>query len=152
MIALLLLLKIVHIGAAAIWIGGSLTAPSDIQRTLGLGPPHTGALMPRLRKISSIMNQSALATFLTGVALMAVIGFAQTPHRIWLSIVLTLLAVAAGRWMIRPVLGEIGQALKNPPVPPEEIARIMIRFRMVNGVEHALRAAVLVLMVYPFRF
>ena len=149
---LLIVLKIVHIGAASIWIGGSLTAPSDIQRTLGLGPPHTGALMPRLRRISEIMNQSALATFVTGVALMAVLGFAQTPHRIWLSIFLTLAAVAAGRWLIRPVLGEIAVALKNPPVPPEQIARIMVRFRMVNGVEHALRAAVLVLMVYPFTF
>jgi uncharacterized membrane protein len=148
---LLLTLKVLHIAAASVWMGGSLAAPGDIRHTLLQGPPQSTTLMTRLRRISRIMNQSALLTFVSGVALMGVIGFASTPHRIWLSVFLTLAAVAAGRWLIRPVLREIAQAI-SAPVAPAPLQRIMLRFHLVNGVEHALRLAVLVLMVFPFSF
>lgn len=150
---LLFVLKILHIAAASIWIGGGLNAPRDIRRTLALGPPHVGELMPRLRAIAQLMNASALATLVSGVALvLAAGGFARVPHRIHLSLALTLLAFAAGRWLIRPVLGEIARAIKRAPVDAATVDRIMLRFRLVNGVEHALRLAVLVMMVYPFAF
>ena len=153
MITLILLLKIVHIAAASIWIGGGLNAPRDIRRTLPLGPPHVGELMPRLRAIAQLMNVSAGATLLSGLALvLAVGGFGRVPHRIHVGLLLTLIAFAAGRWLIRPVLGEIAQAIKTAPVTPEKLEHIMVRFRLVNGVEHALRLAVLILMVYPFTF
>jgi len=148
-----LLLKILHIAAASIWMGGGLNAPRDIRRTLPLGQPHVSELMPRLRAIAQLMNVSALATLASGLALVfAVGGFARVPHRIHLGLALTLLAFAAGRYLIRPVLGEIARAIKAPPVEPAKIDHIMVRFRMVNGVEHALRLAVLILMVYPFSF
>lgn len=146
-------LKILHIAAASIWIGGGLNAPRDIRRTLTLGPPHPAELMPRLRAIAGLMNASALATLVTGLALVfAAGGFARVPHRIHVSLALTLLAFAAGRWLIRPVLGEIAHAIKTAPVDSTTVDRIMVRFRLVNGVEHALRLAVLVMMVYPFTF
>jgi hypothetical protein len=147
-----LILKVLHLTAAAVWIGGSLTAPSDIRRSLLAGPPHTAHLMPRLRAISKLMNLSALATFVTGLALVfAAGGFDRVPHRIHLGIFLTLAAVAAGRWLIRPVLKGIAACI-GAPVPPAEVDRLMVRFWAVNGVEHALRLAVLILMVYPFSF
>jgi uncharacterized membrane protein len=147
-----LILKVLHLVAAAVWIGGSLTAPSDIRRCLLAGPPHTAQLMPRLRAISKLMNMSALFTFITGVALVfAAGGFDRVPHRIHVGIFLTLAAVVAGRWLIRPVLKRIA-AVIGAPVPPVEVDRIMVQFWAVNGVEHALRLAVLVLMVYPFAF
>jgi hypothetical protein len=150
---LVFLLKILHIAAASIWIGGGLNAPRDIRRTLPLGQPHVGELMPRLRAIAQLMNVSALATLFSGLALVvAVGGFARVPHRIHLGLALTLLTFVAGRYLIRPVLGEIAQAIKATPVEPAKVERIMVRFRMVNGIEHALRLAVLILMVYPFTF
>jgi uncharacterized membrane protein len=152
MIALLFALKIAHVAAASVWMGGSLTVPRDIRRTLALGQPHAGELMPRLRGVASIMNWSALATLLSGVALVLVVGgFALVPHRIHAGLLLTLLAVAAGRWMIRPVIGEIAQATRAP-VGPAELDRLMLRFYLGYGAEHALRLAVLVLMIYPFQF
>lgn len=149
---LLFLLKIVHVAAASVWIGGGLTAPRDIRRTLTLGPPHVDELMPRLRTIAKIMNHSALLTLLSGIAIVfAVGGFAHVPHRIHVGLLLTLLAVAAGRWIIRPAIGEIARATKSP-VDRGQIDRIMVRFQLGNGIEHALRLAVLVLMIYPFTF
>ena len=153
MIILLFVLKIVHIAAASVWIGGSLNAPRDIRRTLPLGQPYVGELMPRLGAIARLMNQSALVTLVSGIAIVfAVGGFGRVPHRIHLGLGLTLLAIVAGRYLIRPVLGEIARAIKTPPVTPEAVEHIMFRFRLVNGIEHALRLAVLVLMVYPFEF
>jgi hypothetical protein len=152
-VTLLFLLKIIHIAAASVWIGGGLNAPRDIRRTLPLGQPHLGELLPRLRAIAQLMNVSALVTLLSGIAIVfAVGGFARVPHRIHVGLGLTLLAFVAGRYLIRPVLGEIARAIAAPPVAPEKVAHIMARFRLVNGVEHALRLAVLVLMVYPFSF
>jgi hypothetical protein len=135
-----------------VWIGGGVTAPRDVRRTLLLGQPHLGELMPRLRAIAKLMNVSALLTVVTGLGMIfAVGGFARVPHRIHLGLLLTLLAVAAGRWLIRPALGELA-AVHKRTVTAEEADRIVAKFWLVNGVEHALRLAVLVLMVYPFSF
>jgi hypothetical protein len=153
MITILFLLKIFHIAAASIWIGGGLNAPRDIRRTLPLGQPYVSELMPRLRAIAQLMNVSALATLLSGIAIVfAVGGFGRVPHRIHVGLALTLLAFVAGRYLIRPVLGEIAQAIKASPVAQDKVDHIMVRFRLVNNVEHGLRLAVLVLMVYPFTF
>jgi uncharacterized membrane protein len=153
-IPLVFTLKVLHIAVSAVWIGGGLTAPRDIRRTLVLGQPHTGELMLRLRAISRLMNGSALLTVLTGLALVfAVGGFTRIPHRIHVGILLTVLAFVAGRWLIRPVLGQIAAAIKGPePVSEETARRIVGKFWLVNGVEHGLRLGVLVVMVYPFTF
>ncbi len=149
---LLFLLKIIHVAAASVWIGGGLSAAPDIRRTLPLGPPHAGELMARLRATASLMNRSALVTVLSGVVLVLVVGgFARVPHRIHVGLLLTMLAIVVGRWMIRPVIGEIARVSKGA-VAAVEIDRIVGRFRVAVGVEHVLRLAVLILMVYPFSF
>jgi putative copper export protein len=149
---LLFLLKIVHIAAASVWIGGGLSAAPDIRRTLSLGQPHAGELMPRLRGVANLMNFSALITLVSGLVIVfAIGGFARVPHRIHAGLALTLLAIVVGRWMIRPVIGDIARATRGP-VAGAELDRIVGRFRRAVGVEHALRLAVLVLMVYPFSF
>ncbi len=145
-------IKTLHLCAVAVWLGASLTVPSDIRRTLTLGLPHTELLMPRLRLVARIMNASALLTVVTGLALIAAgSGFALVPRRIWLSLGLTALAIVVGRWMIRPVIVELAQMTKRVNTP-DEIERVMRRFHVANGLEHVLRLAVLVLMIFPFRF
>jgi hypothetical protein len=152
MIFLLFALKVLHVLAAAVWLGASLTVPADIRHALGLGPPHSRELLTRLRAVGRLMNTSALLTLLTGIALvLAVGGFGSVPHRIHAGLVLTLLAVAAGKWLIRPAIVEIAQASKEP-VSSDQLARLMAKFWLGNGIEHALRVVVLVLMVYPFTF
>jgi hypothetical protein len=149
---LLFLLKIIHIAAASVWIGGGLSATPDIRRTLPLGPTHAGELMARLRATASLMNRSALVTVVSGIVVVfAVGGFARVPHRIHLGLLLTMLAIVVGRWLIRPVIVEIARASKGAP-SGTEIDRIVARFRVAVGLEHALRLAVLILMVYPFSF
>ncbi len=149
---LLFVLKVLHIAAASVWMGGGLTASQDIRRTLLLGQPHVSELMPRLRAVARLMNTSALVTVLSGAAIiLAIGGFGRVPHRIHLGLVLTLLVVGAGRYLIRPAITQIAQAMKAP-ITPQQIDQIMVRFRLGIGIEHALRVAVLVLMVYPFTF
>jgi hypothetical protein len=151
-IPLLFTLKILHLAAVAVWVGGSLTAPRDVRMTLALGQPHLSQLMPRLRGTAELMNRSALATVVTGAALIAVAGGPmRVPHRIHLGLLLTLLAYAAGRWMIRPVLVQLA-GLSKGPVTPDQAKQVYGKFATALNVEHALRIAVLVLMVYPFAF
>ncbi len=149
---LLFVFKIVHVAAASVWIGGGLTAPRDIRRTLALGPPHTAQLLPRLRTIAQLMNLAALLTLVSGLALVFDVGgFARVPHRIHAGLALTLAAIVVGRFFIRPALVALGRALQAQG-GADEIARLERRFRAFNGVEHALRSVVLVLMIYPFSF
>jgi hypothetical protein len=149
---LLMILKVLHLTAVAIWMGGSLTVPRDVRRTLGLGPPHTAELMPRLKGVAQLMNGAAGFTLLTGFALVvAAGGFANVPHRIHLGLFLTLLCYVAGRWLIRPVLGQLAVATKST-LSREDAEQLRRRLTRVLNVEHALRLAVLVLMVYPFAF
>jgi hypothetical protein len=145
-------LKILHILAAAIWIGGAIAVPGDIRRTLSLGPPHSSQLLPRLRDVARLMNGSAGLTLLTGIAMVAFAGgFEHVPRRIHAGLALTLLAILAGRLLIRPAIGEIAKVVDGP-VSAEQLRRLMARFWLGNGVEHFLRLAVLILMVYPFAF
>jgi uncharacterized membrane protein len=148
----LFVLKILHILTAAAWIGGALTVPSDIRRTLLLGPPHSTVLLARIGAVARLMNLSALLTVVTGSAMVLVIGgFESVPRRIHVGLALTLLAIAAGRWLIRPAIAEIAEAAKTP-VPAHDVSRLMTKFWVGNGVEHVLRVVVLILMVYPFAF
>lgn len=152
MMTLLFVLKVFHVTVASVWIGGGVTAPGDVRRTLGLGPLHTAELLPRLRAVAKLMNLSALLTFLSGLALVfAAGGFARVPHRIHLGILLALLAVVVGRWMIRPAIGQIAQAAREPTTS-EQASRVAARFAAAVNVEHLLRLAVLILMIYPFSF
>jgi uncharacterized membrane protein len=148
----LFVLKILHILAAAAWIGGSLTTPRDIRDSLSLGPPHSLHLMGRLRAVARLMNASALLTTLSGLALVfALGGFSHVPHRIHAGLALTLAAFAAGRFLIRPAILQIAEAAKSP-LSTDHVSKLMAKFWFGNGIEHALRVVVLVLMVYPFAF
>lgn len=143
------LLKVFHVIVASVWIGAGLLAPRDVQQSLLAGPTHVPGLMGRLRTTARTMNASALLTVVTGVGLvLAGGGFQAMPLRIHLGLALTLAAYVVGRWAIRPRIVEIASCAQRE-LSTDEARSLARSFARAVNIEHGLRLAVLVLMVYP---
>ena len=132
----------------AVWFGAAFSTPADVRTTLAAAA-NIPALFRRLRLTAKIMNGAGLATLITGLALMQLLGgFAAVPVRIHIGLVLTLLIFVVGRWMIRPTIMELSRAAREPNF--ETVAgQISRKFSRAVAIEHGLRIAVLGLMVYP---
>jgi hypothetical protein len=142
-------LKVAHVVVASIWIGAGLLAPRDVRQTLLAGPLHVPALMGRLRTTAQAMNTSALLTVVTGLLLVfAGGGIAAMPLRIHVGLALTIAAYVVGRWAIRPRVVEIARST-DKELSNDEALKLATRFGRAVNLEHGLRLAVLVLMVYP---
>ncbi|HRI07042.1 MAG TPA: hypothetical protein PKW35_04450 [Nannocystaceae bacterium] len=147
-----LALKTIHILATSIWLGAAITTPADVRGALRLGPTHAEELLRRLRRTAKWMNLAGYATILSGVGLiLALGGWGAVPPRIHLGLALTLLIFAVGRYLIRPSIIGIGAALREGALDRHAEG---LAARITRGVwaEHALRLAVLLLMLVPFGF
>ncbi|HKY64028.1 MAG TPA: hypothetical protein VJR29_11470 [bacterium] len=148
-LVLLFVVKIFHLAAMALWFGAAFSTPADVRRTLASPGSDIPALLQRLRLTAKIMNGSGLATLITGLILVQLLGgFAAVPLRIHLGLALTLLIFVVGRWMIRPAVVELSKAAREPGFAAVA-GRISRKFSRAVALEHGLRIVVLVLMVYP---
>ena len=66
------LVLLLHILAAATWIGAALWLPRDVKRTLALGRPHVETLAARVRPALRLDLLAGIATVVTGLG---VLGF-----------------------------------------------------------------------------
>jgi hypothetical protein len=65
---------LLHVTAAATWLGAALWMPGDVRRTLAMGPPHTDALARRARPALSLDLWAGLATLITGLVAIGLRG------------------------------------------------------------------------------
>ncbi len=143
----LLLVKFLHILAAATWLGAALWMPGDVRRTLAQGLPCAEALPRRARPALSLDLWTGLATLLTGIALLALeggqprigvlVGFA--------AVLVRLVLLAAG---MRPAYRRVEAALGAGDLAAAEApAR---RLGMLSGMGHLLWVIALAGMVSPW--
>jgi hypothetical protein len=145
-------LKVIHVLCMAVWLAGGLGAPADVRRTLALGREHVAQLVARLDYTTRIQIPFAIATVLSGLALVfAVGGFAHVPHRIHLGLALAISIFAVGGGVVNPALVRLKRSLDRDLSAGEQTA---IARRIGAGilVEHALKLAIVILMVVPFSF
>ena len=101
-------LKLVHLLAMAVWVGGSIVAPLGMTRTLRLGQPYIQDLVPRLDTATRMMVAAALVTVLSGVGLVfAAGGPSYVPGRILAGAALTPLIFVLGGILTRPALRQL---------------------------------------------
>ncbi len=140
-------LRLVHILAMAVWIGATVIAPYGFRRTLALGPEHTLPAVDRLLAATTLIIVAGFTTFLSGAALIYVMGGVSVmPTRILVGAGLTLGIYLIGGTISRPAMTKMRAHFAGGG----DVAGAMpfIRtFEISINVEMALRLAVLVLMV-----
>lgn len=133
----------------SIWMGGGLLAPADVRHSLNIGAGPTEELLVRLGRTASLMNRAAMATVLSGGLLVWFRGGVQSVSPgVAAGAALAMLAIAAGRWMIRPVIRDILQAREHQ-LTRAEARSVARRFTFAVQSENLLRFAALVLMMRP---
>ena len=142
-------IKFLHILAMATWIGAAAVAPLGMRRSLELGTGHAVECVRRLRAATTLIVIAALATVVTGFALMQFSGgWSGQPTRIRAGTGLTLLVFLLGATASRPTLNRLrahfaagGDAASARPLRRQ--------FLSIAALEMSLRTVVLALMVFP---
>ena len=144
------LLRLLHIAAMTVWLGGGLSLPPgrDVQRSLAQGAVGGAPLIARLMTITRMVIPAAVVTVLSGLALIWMRGgFAAVPPRIHAGLALSLSIFAVGGLRSHPAIVALDQAFAAG-----DMARARVegdRFVFWIRVEDGLRIATLVLMVVP---
>jgi hypothetical protein len=143
-------LRLLHLAAMILWLGGGLSVPvvADIRRTLEAGLAGGAALSARLRTTTLLVVPSAVVVILSGVALLALrYGFSGAPHRFHLALALALSIFVVGGTQSAPAIKALERAFASADqAAAERAGKKLIRCLRV---EDLLRVSVLLLMVLP---
>lgn len=142
----LVVVKFLHILAAAAWLGAALWTPGDVRRTLALGKPYTDALPRRVRPALSLDLWTGVATLLTGLVFIALEGgVPRSGVLVGFGAVLIRLAVLT--LGMRPAYRRVeASASAGDLAAAEAPAR---RLAMFGGIGHVLWVIALAGMVFP---
>src|SRR5262249_30008086 len=142
--------KLLHVLAMAVWLGGPPVAVFRLRQALGGGSDLARNSVERLLAITPVFIASALTTVLTGATLVVLVGgLSRVPIRILVGAVLVVPIFAVGGAMNRPALLNLRAhfAAGRSSEAPEPFMR---RFLWAHRVAQTLRVTTLVLMVLPF--
>ena len=140
------LVKLVHVFAMAIWIGGPWLALIGVREELAAGGARGLQAVLHLQRVTKLFIAAALITVATGAVLIALSGGpSHVARRLLWGAALVVPIFVLGGAVVRPALLEL-EASFRAQRPCEAAAR---RFFLAARLEDLLRAAVLALMVLP---
>jgi hypothetical protein len=140
-------LKVAHILAMALWVGGPPIAVFGLRDALKTGSAVSRAFTQRLLAITPLFIAAALVTVASGAGLIAAAGgIAHVPAPVLLGAILSLPIFAIGGAMSRPALVKPNAhfAAGGDAAAADPLVR---RFLLAHRLEQGLRLVVLVLMV-----
>jgi hypothetical protein len=141
--------KLVHVLAMALWVGGPVVAAFGARKRLAGGGSVAAATVEQLLAITPVFIGAALTTVLSGAALVYLSGgISHVAPRILVGAALVVPIFAVGGGMNRPALMGLRDhfAAGGDGASAERWIR---RFVLAHNLEQALRVTVLVLMVLP---
>jgi hypothetical protein len=114
---MILALKILHISAAAIWLGHKILIPGDVRASIR----NHSAVEPFLRRMKRAERLgigSGLVTLLSGVGLAQLVwGLTEAPWRIYVGLAAALAMFVVGATMARPAWDRIESGLRSADLP-----------------------------------
>ena len=109
--------KILHIAAAAVWLGHKVLIPGDLRATIR---DLTGSdrFVRRMERALRVGIASGLVTVLSGLGLIhLVFGFTSAPVRIYLGLAAVLAMFVVGALVARPAWDRIRTGLETGDAP-----------------------------------
>jgi hypothetical protein len=144
---LLSALRLVHFLGMSVWFAGALGLAGDVRKTIARGKPHTEVLVPRLERSLGIGTIAALVTIGSGLGMIFGLGgFGAIGPRIHAGLALAVLTLTVEMFPLRGQVHRLGEALASGD--GRELRPISGKIASVVGITHALKLAILVLMVF----
>jgi hypothetical protein len=142
-------LKLLHILAMTLWVGGPPVAVFGVREAFGLGPDVAGAAADRLIRITPMFVGSALVTVLTGgVLVLTAGGLSRAPARVLVGAALVVPVFVIGGTVVRPTLMKLREHFREGG-GPSEAEPLVRRLIWTHRIEALLRVTILALMVLP---
>lgn len=141
--------KLLHVLAMALWLGGPPVAVFRVRLAFNAGPELAKATVERLLSITPVFIAAALATIASGAVLVVLAGgLSRIPARILIGALLVVPIFIVGGAMNRPALMKLRDhfARDGEPAAAEPFVR---QFVWAHRIEQVLRVTILVLMVLP---
>lgn len=140
------LFRFLHVVIAIVAMGPHF-AIMVLFRHMGKHPESAPALVPVLGRLAKFPKHGGMAMLLTGVLMVALnpTGFALFKQP-WLalSLALFIVNVALGAGKVEPAVKELGAALSQGPVKPEQVTATL---KKVNATFHIMTAVLVVIIV-----
>ncbi len=114
---MILPLKVVHIAAAAIWLGHKILIPRDVRRSIR-DPASVQSFFSRMKRAERLGIGSGVVTLLSGVGLVQLVwGLTKAPWRIYVGLVAVLAMFVVGAVLARPAWNriEFGAEVRRHP-------------------------------------
>jgi hypothetical protein len=143
MIWLRQLVLFVHVASAMVWLGGTLFVARRAGQALQLEGQARVLSFGQLLREARVFTSASGLVFLTGLGLLALIGFANLSPRYHAALTLTLIWVALDHAIVRRSLLSLASGL--PDAAPLAVLK---RLRVTLGVQHLLFTVTLVLMLW----
>ena len=142
--------KLLHVLAMALWLGGPPVAVFRVRQAFGGGSDLARKTVERLLAMTPMFIASALTTVLTGATLVVLAGgLSRVPIRILVGAALVVPIFTVGGAMNRPALLNL-RAHFAAGGSLEAAEPFIRRFLWAHHVEQTLRVTTLVLMVLPY--
>ncbi len=130
-----LIVLFLHVLAATTWLAAALWTAGDVRRTLVLGRPHTDALPARARPTLSLDLWAGVATLLTGLALIGLVGGVPTVG-VMVGLAAVLVRLALLGLALLPAAKAVWRALETGDLAGA--AAPAKRLGMLTGIGHVL--------------
>lgn len=145
-----LALRLVHLAAMAVWIGGPLVAVVGVRKALLAGGEVARDKSAWLLAITPIFIVAGLTTVASGIGLLVTLGgFAAVRWTVLAGAGVAVAALPFGGLMTRPALIGLRRHFEAGGSGPDS-KRLVSRFLLSHRIEFALRVTALVLMVIRF--
>jgi hypothetical protein len=140
-----LIVRFLHILAAALWMGTALFWPGAVRRALKLGPPHPGPALAQARVGLGLDLGLGLGTLVTGAAMVGVSG----GHELTVGVGLTVALARVGLLLAlaRPAIARIALAVEDGDL--DRARALAKRVPAYAGMAHLLWLLGLAAMVFP---
>lgn len=142
-----IILRILHVTAAAIWFGLGMSLPSRVSDAFKNGQEFAKDAVNGISRSVKIVLISAILTIGTGFGLIFVTygGFKSLPKSIHVGLSLTILIFILSFAMIRPAYSRFVNAVQNDFSKAESFKK---KYAMLSGIEHFIIFLVLITMIW----
>jgi hypothetical protein len=142
-----LALRLLHVAAAALWMGSALYWPGALRRALAAGPPHAAPALALARTALGLDLGAGVATMLTGLVYASPVGGGRLRAGILVGLALALVRLGLLLGLARPAVRRVSEAdAAKDAVAALAAARPIPAYA---GSAHLLWLLALVFMVFP---
>lgn len=122
-------MKVIHITAAAVWLGHKVLIPRDLEASIPAGGASAAQAVTRVDAAERIGQLTGVVTFLSGVVLIVMLGFDRVSEWKYVGAALVVISFVIGASVARPAWNQA-----KAWVAAGEATRTVVPIQRLRGV------------------